>query len=133
MQRVLIVEDEIFVALELESILEELGHVVVGIAADTRKAIELAALSVDVALVDYNLRDGATGAALGQRLAREFGIKVIFQTANPTSLGKGVPGTIGVLSKPHDADQVENAIDFVTGRSPSAPRAFVVFSRDASA
>lgn len=132
MQRVLIVEDEIFVALELESILEELGHQVVGIAADCKTAIELAGLSVDVALVDYNLRDGATGALLGQRLAEEFGVKVIFQTANPALLGKGAPGTVGVLSKPYDADQVEAAIDFVCGRRATAPRAFTVFALQSS-
>lgn len=133
MQRVLIVEDEIFVALELEAIIEELGHAVVGIAADSNLALKLADLSPDLAIVDLNLRDGQTGAALGQRLAEEFGIKVVFQTANPTLLGAGVPGTIGVLSKPCVAGEVEGAIDFISGRAKAAPRALSLFPRDCAA
>lgn len=132
MQRVLIVEDEIFVALELESLLEELGHQVVGIAADSRSALELAGRSADIAMVDLNLRDGPTGASLGKRLAEEFGIKVVFQTANPTQLGTGVPGTIGVLSKPYDADLLEDAMEFISGGLPEAPPAFKLFPRETS-
>lgn len=49
MQRVLIVEDEFMVALELESVLEDLGYQVVGIAADSTTASQLAKLSPDVA------------------------------------------------------------------------------------
>ncbi len=35
--RIMVVEDEIFVATEIEYIVEELGHQPVGIAADTRR------------------------------------------------------------------------------------------------
>ena len=130
MQRVLIVEDEFMVALELESVLEDLGYQVVGIAADSTAASQLAGLSPDVALVDVNLRDGPTGAFVGQQLGK-LGIKVVFMTANPTLLGPGVPGTIGVLSKPYDANQVEDALEFVCGELASPPAPLVVFEQHA--
>lgn len=131
MQRVLIVEDEVMVALELESILEDLGHQVVGIAADADIALRLAQDRPDVALVDLNLRDGLTGASLGQQLAGEYGVKVVFLTANPSLLSSGVPGTVGVVPKPYDAEQVENVLEYVTGHVPAPPPAFVLFEQRA--
>ena len=50
--RVLVVEDEWLVALEMRLILEDLGHEVVGIAPDSRRAREIAAKGVDVATLD---------------------------------------------------------------------------------
>ncbi|TCV67150.1 response regulator receiver domain-containing protein [Neorhizobium sp. R1-B] len=130
MQRVLIVEDEFMVALELESVLEDLGYQVIGIAADSTTASRLAELSPDVALVDVNLRDGPTGTLVGQRLGK-LGIKVVFTTANPALLGTGVPDTIGVLSKPYDANQVEDALEFVRGELSAPPAPLVVFEQHA--
>lgn len=56
----LIVEDEIFVALDLERILTDAGYKVKAIAADRLTAIEEAG-ECSFALVDINLRDGPTG------------------------------------------------------------------------
>lgn len=61
-KKVLIVEDEIFVALEIEQIVEDAGFAVSAIAADRESAL-MAANDCDIALVDLNLRDGPTGRA----------------------------------------------------------------------
>ena len=108
--KVLVVEDEIFVATELESVLHELGHQPLGIAADSRQALELAR-DAELAFVDINLVDGPTGIEVGRRLAAE-GVTVIYMTANPAQLGDGVPGTIGVLPKPVEGDQLRQTIEF---------------------
>ena len=47
---ILVVEDEIFVATDIESMVAELGHQPVGIAADANSAIDLAPRA-DIALV----------------------------------------------------------------------------------
>ncbi len=109
--RILVVEDEILVALELEATAQDLGHEVIGIAADTQTALRLAPRA-DIALVDVNLRDGETGPAIGRRLAQEYGITVVFVTANPDQLGKGVPGALGVVSKPCDERIAAQVISF---------------------
>ncbi|MBP0437432.1 response regulator [Tianweitania sediminis] len=106
---VLVVEDEILVAIEIEHVLEELGHAPVGIAVDSRAALDLACRA-EVALVDLNLRDGATGPEIGRALAEKHGITVLFMTANPSQLGEGIPGTLGVLSKPVADDELRQAI-----------------------
>ena len=61
--KVLVVEDEIFVAVEIENVVAELGHRPVGIAADSKSALAMAA-EAEVALVDLNLRDGRTIVAV---------------------------------------------------------------------
>ncbi|MDZ4309495.1 MAG: response regulator [Cypionkella sp.] len=111
--RILIVEDEIIVAMDLEATLEDFGFETVGIAADKASALQLASAQPDVALVDVNLRDGPTGPEIGERLAREFGVNVVFITANPRMLGDGIPGAIGVLPKPFDAHTIKQTVDYI--------------------
>lgn len=118
---ILIVEDEMLVALEIESILEDRGYHVVGIASDLADALAFADRVVDLALVDLNLRDGLTGPEIGRRLANEHRAKVLFVTANPRLLGDGIAGTIGVLTKPTDELSLTSAIAFALGRSAEAP------------
>jgi CheY-like chemotaxis protein len=108
--RVLIVEDEIFIAMALESLLEDLGHHPIGIAADSRQAMALAD-QAELAFVDINLRDGPTGIEIGRRLVAR-GVGVVFTTANPDMLGDGVPGAIGVISKPASNAELRQVIDY---------------------
>lgn len=125
---ILIVEDEMLVALEMESILEERGYDVVGIASDLQEALAFADRNVDLALVDLNLRDGLTGPEIGRRLANEHRAKVLFVTANPRLLGDGIAGTIGVLTKPTDESSLTSAIAFALSRSAEAPPSLRCFS-----
>lgn len=112
MCKILVVEDEIFVATEIESVVEELGYSPVGIAADSKKALELAPIA-EVALVDLNLLDGPTGIDVGRFLAERHGVTVLFMTANPAQLGDGVPGTLGVLPKPVSDTELRQAVRYV--------------------
>jgi response regulator of citrate/malate metabolism len=111
--RVLIVEDEFLVALNLRQTLAGLGFETVGIAPDADTAYGLVDCKPDFALVDVNLRDGETGPQIGRTLAQDYGVVVLFVTANPAQLGQGVNGTIGVLSKPVGEDVVETALDYL--------------------
>ncbi len=117
--RILIVEDEIFVASEIEQIVAEMGHDPVGIAADKKSALRFAG-DTEVALVDLNLRDGATGIEIGKILAQTHGASVIFITANPAQLGTGVPGTIGVVSKPVAERDLRDVVDYAVARRAAA-------------
>ena len=111
--RILIIEDEALVAMELRFVLEDLGYVVVGTAPDARSARALAAGGeVELALVDIHLTDGATGVGLGQELGEDFGVTVLYMTANPGMVSHGVPGTMGVLTKPTDEGCVREAVEY---------------------
>lgn len=117
--RILIVEDEIFVASEIEQIVSEMGHDPIGIAADKKSALRFAG-ETEVALVDLNLRDGPTGIEIGKILAQTHGASVIFITANPAQLGAGIPGTIGVVSKPVAERDLREVVDYAVARRASA-------------
>ena len=124
--RILIIEDEALVALELRFVLEDLGHEVVGVAADSSQAERLVASNdVDLALVDIHLSDGPTGIELGRHLAQDHRVAVLFMTANPGMVRNGVAGAIGVLSKPTDERAVRNSVDHALaramGRNPPPP------------
>ena len=112
---VLIVEDEMLVACEMEAILEENGYRCAGIVPDLTAAARFFGRPLDVALVDLNLRDGFTGPQIGEQLSKS-GIPVIFITANPTLLGNGIAGTIGVLTKPTDEKTLLQAVAYALGR-----------------
>ena len=111
--RILIVEDEALVAMELRFVLEDLGHEVVGTAADSEAAMKFAKeTDVNLALVDIHLSDGPTGVTIGQELATDHNVAVLFMTANPGMVRNGVAGAIGVLSKPTEERIVQDAVAY---------------------
>ena len=120
--RILIIEDEALVAMELRFVLEDLGHEVVATVAAAAEARRIVReTDVDLALVDIHLSDGPTGVALGRELGQELGVTVLFMTANPGMVREGVAGTIGVLSKPTDEHAVQTAVDYALRRRAGAP------------
>jgi len=98
-QSVLIVEDEYLIAIDLESTVKDMGLDVIGLATDKEQALRLAPMA-DIAFVDVNLADGATGPEIGRRLVEEFGVTVVFMTGNPEAVAGRVQGALGVVSKP---------------------------------
>ncbi|NLS19084.1 response regulator [Rhizobium sp. P40RR-XXII] len=113
MQRVLIVEDDPLIAIDLQHMIHDLGYVTSGIANSFDSAKRLAPHS-DLALVDVNLVDGATGPRIGQFLAGEFGISVVMVTANPEVVADGIFGVIGVISKPAQPATIKQVLEFMS-------------------
>ncbi|MGA0546502.1 response regulator [Brevundimonas sp. VNH65] len=119
--RILIVEDEAIVAMELRFVLEDLAHEVVDTVADAATAMECAReTDIDLALVDIHLSDGPSGVQLGRKLAEE-GLTVLYMTANPGMVMGGVAGPLGVLSKPVDEIAVKKAVDYALRRRRGEP------------
>ena len=80
--RILVVEDEAVVALDVEGRLRRLGYQVVGIADSYASALaQAAAVRPDLVLMDIALRDGADGIAAAERLRAELAVPVVFVTA----------------------------------------------------
>ncbi len=128
--RILIVEDQPLIAMTLEDAVIELGHELVGVAACKADALSLGE-TADVALVDVFLLDGPTGPDIGRALAKT-NVSVLFMTGNPEELGDGIPGTLGVISKPVLDLEAIQAIQYATDRHAArhavAPARFVEFS-----
>jgi DNA-binding response OmpR family regulator len=121
-KKVLIVEDEIFVALEIEQIVEDAGFIVGAIAVDRAAALE-SAEACEIALIDLNLRDGPTGPQIGMELAARHGIRVIYVTANPSQIGDASVAALGVITKPFRARSVSAALQLAAADRPDLEEA----------
>ncbi|WP_337267184.1 response regulator [Oryzifoliimicrobium ureilyticus] len=130
-QRVLIVEDEFLIALDLEATVQNMGLEVAGLASNMPQALDLAPIA-DVALVDVNLSDGATGPEIGRKLAETYGVTVVFMTGNPEVIVDGVEGAIGVVSKPVMPSVVEQSLRYAmarrNGELATVPKQMTVFA-----
>lgn len=111
--RVMIVEDQALLAMELELVLGDSGCDVVGCAMDKAGAFAVAERErPDLALIDVNLLDGITGPQIAQRLVTDYGTAVIFLTANPEQIPDGFAGALGAVSKPFDEQTIRAVVDF---------------------
>ena len=81
--RVLIVEDEPIIALDLEMLVEAAGHGVVGVAVNVESCLRAArSSSPDVALMDLRLKGGDSGEDAARRLRDELNVPCIFMSGN---------------------------------------------------
>jgi len=121
--RILVVEDEVLIALELECLLDDLGHTIVGIAGHSGDAIAMGRdLVPDLALVDIHLIDGPTGVEVARALSADPRTTVVFMTANAKRIPDDFAGALGVIGKPYTERAVANALAYVAGlRSGTAP------------
>lgn len=114
--KILIVEDEFLVALQLEDMLTEAGHQVVGIASDQTGARGIAD-APQVALVDLNLRDGPSGPAIACYLSERYGTSIIYVTANAGDIGQPAPTSVGVVHKPFSPQAILTAVAYALDHS----------------
>jgi DNA-directed RNA polymerase specialized sigma24 family protein/CheY-like chemotaxis protein len=99
---VLIIEDETFIAMDLESLVESLGHRVLGVARTHREAVALATnKKPGLILADIQLADGSSGLEAVNELLRSFEVPVIFITAYPERFLTGErPEPAFLIAKP---------------------------------
>lgn len=99
--RILLVEDEALILMQMEALVEEAGHLVVGTAMRSAEAIDLAhAMRPDIAFVDLSLGDGDSGIVVARALTAVEGVMVMYVTANALRLGRDFAGAAGLIVKP---------------------------------
>jgi DNA-directed RNA polymerase specialized sigma24 family protein len=99
---VLIIEDETFIALDLENLVESLGHNVLGVARTHKEAVALAtAKRPGIILADIQLADGSSGLDAVNEMLSSFQVPVIFITAYPERFLTGErPEPAFLIAKP---------------------------------
>ncbi|PXA82236.1 response regulator [Caulobacter sp. D4A] len=124
---VLIVEDEVLLATELEFLAQEVGYHSVGLAMSSDEAVDLAkSLHPDLALVDVHLQDGPTGVEVVRRIHDDCGCVALFMTANVKRLPDDFAGACGVIGKPYSEHGVKTALAYLAvcleeDRAPGLP------------
>ncbi|RWX77073.1 response regulator [Neorhizobium lilium] len=112
--RVLVVEDEFLLAMNLENMLSELGHEVVGLASNKQEALEVVD-GAEIAFVDVRLSDGVTGPEIAETLKARHGVTVVFTTGNPEMVLESRAG-VGVVKKPYSDSIIRGALSYAAAR-----------------
>lgn len=117
--KVLIVEDELLIAMDLEMAVTKLGHEVCGIAASASDAIAQAtAHQPDVTLMDIRLANGSSGAEAAREIYARHGLRCIFLSANldgATQAALGAVAPIAFLGKPFLPTALQRALAIAEG------------------
>ena len=109
---VLVIEDEPVIAMDIESLVESLGHRVIGNARTHREAVAMVkARKPGLVLADIQLADGSSGLDAVNDILREMSVPVIFITAYPERLLTGErPEPTFLVTKPFRDDAVKAVI-----------------------
>jgi DNA-binding response OmpR family regulator len=109
-KRILIVEDEMMIAMLIEDMVQDLGYEPIGPAMTVDKAVALAtAETLDAAILDVNLGDGAPSTPVAEAL-KSRGVPFLFATGYGS---RGRPDAFEeapVLQKPFSIDDLSGAL-----------------------
>jgi DNA-directed RNA polymerase specialized sigma24 family protein/CheY-like chemotaxis protein len=109
---ILIIEDEALIAMDLQSLVENLGHEVQGIARTRAEAVAIAKnKDLGLILADIQLADGSSGLDAVNDLLNTFEVPVIFITAYPERFLTGMrPEPAFLITKPYQPAMVSAVI-----------------------
>lgn len=110
--KVMIIEDEAIIALHIQSIVEDLGHSITGIARTRKEAFALASQTPpELVLADISLADGSSGIDAVRDILEMTDVPVIFITAFPERLLTGErPEPAYLITKPFEPETVTATI-----------------------
>ncbi len=109
---IMIIEDEPLIAMDIEDMVEALGHRVTGVARTHSEAIELYnRTKPKMVLADIQLADGSSGIDAVNDILKDETLPVIFITAFPERLLTGEkPEPAFLVTKPFNPDMVKALI-----------------------
>lgn len=109
---VLIIEDEPLIAMDIESLVQSLGHRVNSVARTHAEAIEAVAKQrPGLVLADIQLADGSSGLDAVNEMLASFAVPVVFITAYPERLLTGErPEPAFLITKPFQPETVKAVI-----------------------
>lgn len=123
--QVLIIEDEPLISMQLEGLVTDLGHTVVGTAATHKQAVEIFEKHpAGLVLADIQLADGSSGIDAVEDLLKFGEVPVIFITAYPERLLTGErPEPTYLVTKPFQETTVRATISQALFFNSTRPQA----------
>ena len=113
--RILIIEDEALIVMDMEHMIESAGHKVIGDAPSVRSLQRLdTTLSPDLALVDLQLAHGSSGLDAADYIRATWPeTMIVFVTANPRMLLPEIKKGDAVVPKPFSQVGLVMALAFI--------------------
>jgi two-component system, response regulator PdtaR len=131
--RVLVVEDQVLIALSLIADLCALGCSVVGRAASGERAIEAARQTMpDIVVMDVHLAGVIDGVEAAARIQQETGTRIVFVTGHadgPDRKRMEALRPLAILGKPYDPEELARAVELTLGTAPHWQDSFAAASR----
>lgn len=121
--QVLVIEDELAIATEIEQIVTQMGHDVIGNAPSKQEALRIAETNEpDLILSDINLADKSSGIDTVAEILGTYPKKpVIYITGYPEQLLTGIAQEPAFLiTKPYSVEQVRSAVSQAMFFSPKS-------------
>jgi CheY-like chemotaxis protein len=125
--KILIVEDENIIALDIRSMLEDLGYMVSDVVSSGEESIEKASKTrPDLILMDIKLKGNLDGVTAGEEIIKQYRIPIVYLTAysDQNTLQRINGGRNGhpsaVINKPFDEDELQSIIDHTLTRERRA-------------
>jgi two-component system, response regulator PdtaR len=113
--KILIVEDQYFVAIDCELNLQSAGHECVGLATTAAQAIEIAQCEhPDLVIMDIRLAGRRSGVEAAIEIYERFGIRSIFASANAdaaTHRQAERARPLGWVDKPYSGEELLDAVE----------------------
>jgi signal transduction histidine kinase len=120
MSKILIVEDEGIVGLDIQKRLDRMGHQVCGVVSSGAEAIrEVEKHAPDLVLMDIMIEGGMDGVETAERLRQRFGTPIVFLTAysdNATLQRAKITQPFGYILKPFKDRELHSTIEIVLHR-----------------
>ncbi|WP_410216896.1 response regulator [Paracoccus sp. (in: a-proteobacteria)] len=112
---ILVVEDEILIAMDIEMMIEDAGHHVIATAASLKDVEALPTeRTPDVAFVDMQLAHNSTGLQVNALIQERWpSTIVVFVTANPKKIPDDFDGAHGLIAKPFSASGFTAALHYL--------------------
>jgi CheY-like chemotaxis protein len=109
---VLIIEDEPLIAMDIESLVQSLGHRVDAVARTHKEALKaVEKKKPGLVLADIQLADGSSGLDAVNEMLKSFSVPVVFITAYPERLLTGErPEPAFLITKPFQPETVKAVI-----------------------
>ena len=116
--KILIVEDENIIALDIRAMLEDLGYRVSAVVSSGEDSIKKASkMKPDLVLMDVKLKGNLDGVSAGQEIFKQFQIPIVYLTAysDQATVKKIIDDKSGnspsVINKPFDERELQTVID----------------------
>jgi CheY-like chemotaxis protein len=112
--RILVVEDEALILMQIEMMLEAAGYRVVGTAMTAAEAIALIhETRPELVLIDLRLGDDSSGVEVAHAVRDIGGITAAFMTANARALSDDLEGATAVIAKPFTGSVLEDSLAYL--------------------
>lgn len=123
--KILLVEDEMVVGLELRKTLERFGYEVINVITRGERVIDYVRDNpVDLVLMDIKLEGEMDGIEATNTLHESFDIPVVFVTSysdEPMIDRVRQTEACGLIKKPFEKDDIEKILDYVLGETDQTP------------